>query len=225
MEKSMGLVIDTNLLKNIQTNVNRRLESRRMKIQLAEVREYVYQNYPEMTNSEKSQCIDELVLQVIGQQPKELALRDGLEDNVRVPGQSSALSLPNKKNEVENERLSSNIQPFNQPSIPGELEIYQAVQQEFASESLQMQGEIVRYLSDQTFNNAIELREKLTELRKFRIDVLRKLINDHNQQSNQDLHSLKQALSLGSVRATEESVSLANDFLSDLQTKRAVFGL
>jgi len=73
-------------------------------------------------------------------------------------------------------------------------QIQQAVEQQFGKENIETKTAILNYVAQDTFSTAQELQQALTKLRQMRLDILMKLISDHNSQSSSDEDLLKNAL-------------------------------
>jgi 3'-phosphoadenosine 5'-phosphosulfate sulfotransferase len=73
-------------------------------------------------------------------------------------------------------------------------QIQEAVEQQFGRENIETKTAILNYVAQDTFSTAQELQTALSKLRQMRLDILMKLINDHNSQSSSDEDLLKNAL-------------------------------
>lgn len=228
------IILDTKLFKRIQSQVNRRLSESSTSISLGSVREFIVQNHTDMYESDIPGIVDELVDICLGAQSKAMSLYQPEElATEQNDSQTSSLSLPTA-NSVPSTASGSMVptqysmpqqSQLNTVSSIDHTQICLAVQEQFANESQQMQLELIKYAEEQAFSSLLQLRQGLAELRKFRTDVLRKLIADHNQASNDELHQLRSALQLGQSARQTQAVEETNAFLASLADKRAVFGL
>jgi BRCT domain type II-containing protein len=80
-------------------------------------------------------------------------------------------------------------------------EIQQAVEQQFGRENVETKTAILNYVAQDTFSTAQELQMALSKLRQMRLDILMKLIADHNSQALSDQDLLKNALASATANA------------------------
>jgi plasmid stability protein len=73
-------------------------------------------------------------------------------------------------------------------------QIQDAVEMQFGRENIETKTAILNYIAQDTFATATELQQALCKLRQMRLDILLKLISDHNQQSSGDDNLIKVAL-------------------------------
>lgn len=104
-------------------------------------------------------------------------------------------------------------------------QIQEAVEQQFGKENVETKTAILNHIAGDTFTTAQELQIALSKLRQMRLDVLMKLIKDHNQASASDENLLKQALQSATASRQQESEDFFGSFESQLQQMRAAFGL
>jgi 6-phosphofructokinase len=103
--------------------------------------------------------------------------------------------------------------------------IQQAVEQEFGRENLETKTAILNYVAQDTFATAQELQTALSKLRQMRLDILMKLISDHNQASGSDEDLLKNALLTATANRQRETDDFFGSFENQLAEMRAVFGV
>jgi hypothetical protein len=104
-------------------------------------------------------------------------------------------------------------------------QIQEAVEQQFGKENLETKQAILNYVAQDTFATAQELQAALSKLRQMRLDILMKLISDHNQASSSDENLLKSALLQASASRQRESADFFDSFDSQLSQMRAAFGI
>jgi BRCT domain type II-containing protein len=104
-------------------------------------------------------------------------------------------------------------------------EIQQAVEQQFGRENVETKTAILNYVAQDTFSTAQELQTALSKLRQMRLDILMKLIADHNQASGKDEDLLKSALTQASANRQKETEDFFGSFESQLLQMRATFGV
>jgi hypothetical protein len=104
-------------------------------------------------------------------------------------------------------------------------QIQDAVEQQFGKENVETKQAILNYVAQDTFATAQELQAALSKLRQMRLDILMKLISDHNQASSSDESILKTALLQASASRQRESADFFDSFNSQLAQMRATFGV
>lgn len=104
-------------------------------------------------------------------------------------------------------------------------QIQEAVEQQFGRENVETKQMILNYVAQDTFATATELQQALSKLRQMRLDILMKLISDHNQASSSDENLLKSALLQASASRQQESADFFDCFESQLMQMRASFGI
>jgi hypothetical protein len=104
-------------------------------------------------------------------------------------------------------------------------EIQQAVEQQFGKENVETKTAILNYVCKDTFSTAQELQHALAKLRQTKLDILLKLINDHNQAASSDEKTLKTALLQASEQRQKESEDFFGSFENQLLEMRAAFGV
>jgi BRCT domain type II-containing protein len=104
-------------------------------------------------------------------------------------------------------------------------EIQQAVEQQFGRENVETKTAILNYVAQDTFSTAQELQMALSKLRQMRLDILMKLINDHNQAASSDENTLKTALLQASEQRQRETEDFFGSFENQLLEMRAAFGV
>jgi BRCT domain type II-containing protein len=104
-------------------------------------------------------------------------------------------------------------------------EIQQAVEQQFGRENVETKTAILNYVAQDTFSTAQELQMALSKLRQMRLDILMKLIADHNSQALSDQDLLKNALASATANRQRETEDFFGSFENQLLQMRAVFGV
>jgi len=104
-------------------------------------------------------------------------------------------------------------------------QIQEAVEQQFGKENVETKTAILNYVAQDTFATAQELQTALGKVRQMRLDILMKLIADHNQASSTDEDLLKKALQSATAKRHQETEDFFGNFESQLQQMRATFGL
>jgi hypothetical protein len=104
-------------------------------------------------------------------------------------------------------------------------EIQQAVEQQFGRENVETKTAILNYVAQDTFSTAQELQTALSKLRQMRLDILMKLIADHNQASGKDEDLLKNALLTATANRQRETEDFFGSFENQLLEMRAAFGV
>jgi hypothetical protein len=101
--------------------------------------------------------------------------------------------------------------------------IQEAVEQQFGKENVETKTAILNYVAQDTFSTAQELQAALSKLRQMRLDILMKLIADHNQASGNDEELLKSALQKATANRQRETEDFFGSFESQLLQMRATF--
>jgi 6-phosphofructokinase len=104
-------------------------------------------------------------------------------------------------------------------------QIQEAVEQQFGRENIETKTAILNYVAQDTFSTAQELQTALSKLRQMRLDILMKLINDHNSQSSSDEELLKNALLTATANRQKETEVFFGSFENQLLQMRATFGV
>lgn len=104
-------------------------------------------------------------------------------------------------------------------------QIQQAVEQQFGRENIETKQAILNYVAQDTFATAQELQAALAKLRQMRLDILMKLISDHNQASSSDEDLIKTALLQASASRQKETTDFFASFDSQLMEMRSAFGI
>ena len=104
-------------------------------------------------------------------------------------------------------------------------QIQEAVEQQFGKENVETKTAILNYVAQDTFATAQELQTALAKLRQMRLDILMKLINDHNQASGNDEDLLKNALLTATANRQRETEDFFGSFENQLLQMRATFGV
>ena len=104
-------------------------------------------------------------------------------------------------------------------------QIQQAVEQQFGKENIETKQAILNYVAQDTFSTATELQAALTKLRQMRLDILMKLICDHNSQASSDEELLKTALLTATANRQRETEDFFASFDARLLQMRTNFGI
>ncbi|MBD1804046.1 hypothetical protein H6F98_00970 [Microcoleus sp. FACHB-SPT15] len=104
-------------------------------------------------------------------------------------------------------------------------QIQEAVEQQFGRENVETKTVILNYIAQDTFATATELQQALSKLRQMRLDILLKLISDHNQQASGDENLIKKALLQASASRQQETSDFFDSFDKRLIEMRANFGI
>jgi hypothetical protein len=104
-------------------------------------------------------------------------------------------------------------------------QIQSAVEQHFGKESVETKQAILNYVAQDTFATATELRTALTRLREMKLEILMKIVLDHNQASGTDQNLIQSALTQATQQRQEESRDFFNQFENQLAGMKAAFGL
>ena len=104
-------------------------------------------------------------------------------------------------------------------------QIQEAVEQQFGRENVETKTAILNYVAQDTFSTAQELKTALSKLRQMRLDILMKLIADHNSQSSSDEDLLKNALLTATANRQRETEDFFGSFENQLLEMRAAFGV
>jgi hypothetical protein len=115
--------------------------------------------------------------------------------------------------------------PSDASTAPTQTQIIEAVEKEFGKENFETKTAILNYVLNDTYQTAQELKGALGKLRKMRLDILMKLIADHNQASGEDEKFLKSALSQAAANRQQETADFFDSFESQLMQVRANFGI
>jgi hypothetical protein len=104
-------------------------------------------------------------------------------------------------------------------------QIQEAVEMQFGKENIETKTAILNYIAQDTFATATELQQALSKLRQMRLDILLKLISDHNQQSSGDDNLIKVALLQASNARQQETSDFFASFDKRLTEMRTSFGV
>jgi hypothetical protein len=110
-------------------------------------------------------------------------------------------------------------------TAPTQSQIIEAVEQQFGKENFETKTAILNYVLNDTYQTAQELKGALAKLRQMKLDILMKLIADHNQASGEDEKFLKSALSQASANRQKETEDFFDSFNSQLMQVKANFGI
>jgi hypothetical protein len=104
-------------------------------------------------------------------------------------------------------------------------QIQEAVEMQFGRENVETKTAILNYIAQDTFATATELQQALAKLRQMKLDILLKLISDHNQQASGDDNLIKVALLQASNARQQETSDFFDCFDKQLTEMRASFGV
>ena len=132
--------------------------------------------------------------------------------------------------QVSNSSLTTSTRSAISQSSSGNLsvtqqQIQQAVEEQFGKENVETKTAILNYVCKDTFSTAQELQHALAKLRQTKLDILLKLINDHNQAASSDENTLKTALLQASEQRQRETEDFFGSFENQLLEMRAAFGV
>jgi len=134
------------------------------------------------------------------------------------PAQPSNSSLATSKSSTLSQSSSGNLALTQQ-------QIQQAVEEQFGKENIETKTAILNYVAQDTFATATELQQALAKLRQMRLDILMKLINDHNQAASSDENLLKTALVVATANRQQETADFFDSFDKQLMEMRTAFGV
>jgi hypothetical protein len=154
-----------------------------------------------------------------------------IEQPIPVPQQESSQMTPAQSpaQPTTSSLTTSNHSALSKPS-EGNLavtqqDIQQAVEEQFGRENLETKTAILNYVSRDVFATAQELQSALGKLRQTKLDILLKLIADHNSASSSDEDLLKNALLNATNKRQKETEDFFGSFENQLQQMRANFGI
>jgi plasmid stability protein len=154
---------------------------------------------------------------------EELALMQQQEE---VQQMSIAQPTPQPSNStLATSRPSSLSQASSSNLSVTQQQIQQAVEEQFGKENVETKTAILNYVAQDTFATAQELQTALSKLRQMRLDILLKLIADHNQASGKDEDLLKSALLAATANRQRETDDFFDSFENQLLEMRATFGV
>jgi plasmid stability protein len=218
-------------IKRLQTRASRKGIS----VSKSQVRE-VYQNVvatPENPSEEEMSAVIEALetqYQVPAYETDNSQLTT-IEQTLPVPTeepQQMIQSTPAEKTPKGN-LTTSNSSTLSLPSEAStaitQQQIKEAVEMQFGRENVETKTAILNYIAQDTFATATELQQALGKLRQMRLDILLKLISDHNQQSSGDDNLIKVALLQASASRQQETSDFFASFDKRLTEMRASFGV
>jgi hypothetical protein len=177
------------------------------------------------------------------------AVIEQLESQYKAPSfeQNSELSVTEKSETIQQQEIEpmTPAQPTAQPSNstlatsnPSTLshasseslsvtqnQIREAVEQQFGRENIDTKTAILNYVAKDTFATAQELQTALSKLRQMRLDIMLKLIADHNSQSSSDKDLLENALLIAASNREKEGEAFFDSFENYLIQTRAMYGV
>jgi hypothetical protein len=104
-------------------------------------------------------------------------------------------------------------------------QIQEAVEIQFGRENLETKAAILNYVAKDTFTTATELKDTLAKLRQMRLDILLKLITDHNQNSSSDRNLIERALVVAASTRDKENSDFFDSFNSFLRENKTSLGI
>ena len=152
------------------------------------------------------------------QQQEELQAMTPAQPTAQPTAQPSNSSLATSSRSTLSQASSGNLSVTQQ-------QIQEAVEQQFGKENVETKTAILNYVAQDTFSTAQELQTALSKLRQMRLDILMKLINDHNSQSSSDEDLLKNALLAATANRQKETEDFFGSFENQLTEMRAAFGV
>ena len=155
--------------------------------------------------------VTEQALPIPTQEPKEMTQS--------VPAQEAS------KSPLATSTPSSISLPSEASTAITQQEIQKAVEQQFGKENFETKQAILNYVAQDVFSTATELQNSLAKLRGMKLDILLKLINDHNQAAVGDDNLIKVALLQASNARQQESSDFFGSFDKRLTEMRASFGV
>jgi 6-phosphofructokinase len=182
---------------------------------------------------------DEEILSVIEQLEKQYQAPSHESDNQLVTTEESAPIQQQEPQEMtpaqptaqpSNSTLATSSRSTLSQTSSGNLsvtqqQIQEAVEQQFGRENVETKTAILNYVAQDTFSTAQELQTALSKLRQMKLDILMKLIADHNSQSSSDEDLLKNALLTATANRQRETEDFFGSFESQLLQMRATFGV
>lgn len=143
------------------------------------------------------------------------------------PAEETPQETPAIAPQTEQSALTTNTQNLTDSLSTNltQTEIQSAVEQHFGRESLETKTAILNYIAKDTFTTATELRTALSRLREMKLEILMKIVLDHNQEAATDQTLIQDALIKATQQRQEESQDFFNQFENQLQGMRAAFGL
>ena len=217
-------------VKRIQTRVSRKGISV-TKSQVREVYESVVSTPESPSEEEMSAVIQQLEAQYQApshQPTTDLATVESSpiqqQEEVKQMTQAQPAAQPSTSTLATSNPSSQSLTPQVNLGIT-QHEIQQAVEQQFGKENVETKTAILNYVAQDTFATAQELQTALGKLRQMKLDILMKLIADHNKASGADEDLLKTALMNASASRKEESELFFAGFENQLAQMRASFGI
>jgi predicted transcriptional regulator len=221
-------------VKRIQTRLSRK-EVRVSKSQVREVYESVVATPENPSEEEMSAVIQQLETQyqAPSHQPNTSELTTTEQPTLTQQEESKEMSQPTPAQPAQEpspSTLATSHRSGLSQASSGNLgitqqQIQEAVEQQFGKENIETKTAILNYVAQDTFATAQELQTALNKLRQMRLDILMKLIADHNQASSSDEDLLKQALQSATTNRQRETEDFFGNFENQLQQMRAAFGI
>lgn len=217
-------------IKRLQTRASRKGISV-SKSQVREVYQSVVSTLESPSEEEMSAVIQKLEAQY--QAPShELTQLTTVEESIPVQHQEETQPMPPTQAPAQpsNSSLATSNRSTLSQTSNGNLgvtqqQIQEAVEQQFGRESVETKTAILNYVAKDTFTTAKELQSALAKLRQTKLDILMKLITDHNAQSSTDEDLLKNALLTATAQRQQESEDFFGSFENQLSSMRAAFGV
>lgn len=166
-------------------------------------------------------------------------------NQITVPESTESIEQPTHFQQQEEPQEMTPAQPTAQPSDSAlatsnrstltnvsegttgitQQQIQEAVEQQFGKESIETKTAILNYVAQDTFSTAKELQTSLGKLRQMKLDILMKVISDHNKASSDDESLLKNALLNATAQRQRETEDFFGSFENQLLEMRAAFGV
>lgn len=218
-------------IKRLQTRANRKGISV-SKSQVREVYTQVVTTPESPSEEEMSAVIQQLEAQYLAPSHEPTSDLVTVQESTPIQQQEEVQQMTPAQTttQLSNSTLAtSNRSTLSQPSNGNlgvtQQQIQEAVEQQFGRESVETKTAILNYVAKDTFNTAKELQSALAKLRQTKLDILMKLISDHNAQSSTDEDLLKNALLTATAQRQQETEDFFGSFENQLSEMRAAFGV
>lgn len=200
------------------------------------------------TEVEMDSALTALTVVEINQQSTELAIADS--QALEIPGEQTEDAWEDQPLDMDIQLTGHNEQVLNVEDSPGEQssalttaqpselsapasptaaitqdQIQAAVEQQFGKESAQVRDAIVNHVARNVFETAHDLQVALEKLRQMELDILMKLVMDHNQASQSNEQMFQTALNNFDQKRQEERQDFFNRFQAQMSQGRAAFNL
>jgi plasmid stability protein len=217
-------------IKRLQTRASRKGVSV-SKSQVREVYQSVVASPESPTDKEISAVIEQLEIQYKASSFESTTEISTTQESQVIPQQETELMTPAQPTTQPSSSTlaTSNPSTLSQASTANlsltQEQIQEAVEQQFGRENIETKTAILNYVAQDTFSTAQELQTALSKLRQMRLDILMKLIADHNSQASSDEDLLKNALRTATANRQRETEDFFGSFENQLLEMRAAFGV